>query len=291
MSPVTFRRLLTRGDLPDSDGGLYNPSVVAGADGRLRVLVRREADYTWERPSFPTFVDIETLAHETLHPEGFDGSRIEDCRIFSWHGMLLASHVDYVCQHRRAVYPVRQRLSVVNGDRLQRWDDWLLPVPMQRVEKNWVLASNGDDLFCVYSLDPLIVCRRADHGWELLHRDETGLTKAFGKELHNSIHLVPFDNGYLGLWHFIKAGTRSTYVTGAYWLDAELKLGKTSSVLLDGSWVQQDVYKPGVCYVSSAVIAGETLYLFYGEGDAHTGVVTLPITDLRRALGGPLGVR
>lgn len=250
------------------------------------MLVRRELDYTWKRPSFPTFVDAETRAYQTLRVVGFHpGRRIEDCRLFPWRNLVLAAHVDYACVNGRVVYPVAQRLSVVQEDRLMKWDEWALPVPPKRVEKNWVLASNGDELFCVYSLDPFVVYRRtADFRWECLHNYETGLTSTFGKELHNSTHLVPFDNGYLGFWHFIKSGTRSTYLTGAYWLDAELRLAQVTPVLIDGSWVQQDVYKAGVCYVSSATISGDHVSLWYGEGDAHVGVATLPVALLRSEL-------
>jgi hypothetical protein len=291
MIDVTFRRLLTRGDIPESGGGLYNPSVIAEPDGRLRILVRREVDYTWKQPSFPTFIDWDTRTHETVSTVGFTG-RIEDCRLFQWQGQLLVTHVDYLCPNGRVAFPVQQRLSVIDEGRLLKWDDWILPLPMQRMEKNWVLASNGDDLFCVYSLDPFVVCRRvAPQTWAVCHRYASGLTAALGKEPHNSTHLLPFDDGYLGFWHCIKAGTRSTYVTGAYWLDADLRLVNVTPAFLDGSWVQQDVYKPGVCYVSSAVIKGHTLHLFYGEGDAHSGVATLPVESLRSALGRSDGFR
>ena len=71
---VTFQRLLTRGDLPDSDGGAYNPSVWRDAkDGQLRMLVRREVNYLWDQPSYPTLVDPETKAHTTLIPVGYQG--------------------------------------------------------------------------------------------------------------------------------------------------------------------------------------------------------------------------
>jgi len=286
IAPVTFQRLLTRGDLPESDGGLYNPSVVAGPDGHLRMLVRREADYTWKRPSFPTFVDCQTRAHETLRPIGFQpGARIEDCRVFAWRGSLLVSHVDYLCPDGRVAYPVKQRLSVIDGDQLLPWDAWNLPVSTKRVEKNWVLVSTADDLFCVYSLDPFVVCRRVRTGaWEMLYGYCSGLTKAFGKEPHNSTHLLPFDGGFLGFWHFIKPGTRSVYVTGAYWLGPDLKLAMVSGALLDGGWVANDVYKPGVYYVSSAIVQGAEVKLFAGEGDAHCSVATLPVETLRAEL-------
>lgn len=283
--PVTFRRLLTRGMLPDSDGGLYNPSVWTDLDGTQRLLVRREMDYTWQRPSFPTVVDTVSWQGTTLAFEGFDAkSRIEDCRAFRWREHVLVTHVEYVPGPGQIIY---QRLSKKIGDALEKWDPWALPrhVPIRPVEKNWVLGSNGDDLFMVYSLDPLIVCRRVRDGiWKLVHGYPTGLTKAFGKELHNSTHLLPFDGGYLGFWHYI---LDRSYVTGAYWLDAAFHLRRRSPILVDGAWVQGNVYKAGVCYISSAAIEGDDVKLYYGEGDSHSGVATIAISDIRSVLTSP----
>ncbi len=283
---VTFKRFLTRGDLPDSGGGLYNPSVFSLPDGSQALLVRREVDYTWTKPSFPTVVDLATKADITLTPTGFqDGARIEDCRAFNWGSAILVSHVDYVCVKGRVSGFVKQRLSYIADDKLVKWDDWDLPVPLRKIEKNWVLASDdAGRLFTIYSLDPLIVCRRSSDGQWIRHRTDvtTGLTEAFGKPPSNSTHLIPFDGGFLGFWHYFKP--RSTYITGAYWLDADFRLAKRSDALIDGSWVQEDIFKPGVYYVSGATIKGDDLLLWAGEGDAHSSVATMSVSDLRLSL-------
>lgn len=300
--PLTFRRLLSRGDLPGSDGGLYNPGAWVDAAGQLHLLVRYEADYTWTKPCHAVpmtpFSDILQpppppppeacftapwrSADHALLPIGFStGTRLEDFRPFVWQDQVLVSHVVY---RPGTGEPVRQALSKIEGNHLVRWDDWALPLPLQPIEKNWVCLPDTNGIWCVYSLDPLLIFFRpsADRApWTLAVRQDTGLTKAFGKPLRNSTHLLPFDGGYLGFWHYI---LDRSYVTGAYWLDDQLRLAARTPILIDGSWVQGDVYKPGVCYVSSAIQRGEEILLFYGEGDAHTGVATIQADDLRRVL-------
>lgn len=274
---VAYDRLLSRGEIDGSNGGLYNPGWAH--NGQL--LVRREVDYTWEQPSYPTMVDLETKIAKTLTPVGFpEKARLEDCRIFKWRDHTLVSHVEYVRGPGATVY---QRLSKIEDWNLVAWDRWeQIPTPRMNVEKNWVLASDGDDLFCVYSLDPLIVWRRVRQGiWKLVQHYQTGLTRSFGKPLHNSTHLVPFDGGYLGFWHYI---LDRSYVTGAYWLNTDWQLLKRTPILIDGSWVQDDVFKRGVVYVSHAEVLKEHVRLYYGEGDAHCGVATLATFDLRRLL-------
>jgi predicted GH43/DUF377 family glycosyl hydrolase len=122
----------------------------------------------------------------------------------------------------------------------------------------------------------------------MVHGYPTGLTERIGQPPRNSTHLVPFDDGCLGFYHyFVRDQGAYVYRTGAYWLDEHLKLEKWSDVLVDGSWARgTDLYKPGVVYVSSALIDGEMVRLFYGEGDSHSGVATIPVQMMREALRG-----
>ena len=44
MPDVLLRRILSRGDLPGSDGGIYNPGALLTDEG-IVLLARREIDY------------------------------------------------------------------------------------------------------------------------------------------------------------------------------------------------------------------------------------------------------
>ncbi len=233
--------------------------------------------------------DLTTRYLLSLPPRGHDtDARIEDVRPFAFGQEVLFAHTRWK-PHDRS-YPIRPVLSrldytVPNGQvtcHLERYDDWNLPILPTPVEKNWVLLEHGGTLFTVYSLDPLTLFMRTAAGhWVLYASTPNGWAHALGKPPRNSTHLLPFHGGYLGWWHII---LDQTYVHGAYWLDGDLQLKARTGVLFDGSWVRDDVYKAGVLYVSSQLIQDEQILLFYGEGDAHSGVATLRTDDVLEAL-------
>lgn len=295
------RRLLTRGVTQDalggSDGGLYNPGAYLRHDGTFGLVVRREFDYSWTQPCIPhwfTFTNaFRLIEHCPLTPTGHDtDARLEDFRPFRYEDDLLVAHTRWKPHDRQ--YPIKPVLSKLNamGGLLTRYDDWLLPLPYAPVEKNWILLERHDGLLAtVYSLSPLVIYTRSVEGvWYLSHFESNDWEKSLGKPPRNSTHLLPFRDGYLGWWHTILDGA---YVTGAYWLNADLKLVARTGILLDGHRlpdVDGDVYKPRVLYVSSQVITmdrfgQEAVFLFYGEGDAHSGVITVSTADIAFALG------
>lgn len=274
------RRLLERGDLPGSDGGLYNPGAWLDG-GRIEVVVRREIDYRFtpivhaER----IVLDAATLAvveHATLARRGFpDDARIEDFRPLRFRGETLCVHT---MVHGGTIRPVLSRVT-------DRTIEWLgpieLPLATTPIEKNWVLFVHEGELHCLYRLDPLTIFARDARGrWHLRRRVDNGWGDRFPGMLSNSANLVPFGGGHLGFWHSIVDGR---YVQGAMLLDDRLDLASTTGTLLDGREVVTG-HKPGVLYVSSLVALGGKVLAFYGEGDAHTGVAVFDARELADAL-------
>jgi predicted GH43/DUF377 family glycosyl hydrolase len=274
------RRLLERGDLPGSDGGLYNPGAWLDG-GRVQLVVRREIDYRFtpivhaERVA----LDAATLAvvdHATLVRRGFpDDARIEDFRPLRFRGETLCVHT---MVHGGTIRPVLSRLA----DRAIEWQGAIdLPLATTPIEKNWVLFIHEDELHCLYRLDPLTIFARDARGrWRLRKRVDNGWGDRFPALLSNSANLVPFDGGHLGFWHSIVDGR---YVQGAMLLDDRLDVASTTGVLLDGRDSVQG-HKPGVLYVSSLVVHEGRVLAFYGEGDAHTGVAVFDARELAHAL-------
>lgn len=279
--PVVHRRLVSRGELPGSSGGVFNPGAVL--DGSTLLLVaRREVDYrgTPDVQAERVRIDADTfalLAHDTLVKASYlAGSRIEDFRCLHFDGMLLAVHS--LAQDRR-IKPV---ISRVTGDRLEPFDALDLPIPVAPVEKNWVLFEREGRLHCLYKLDPLTIFVRTGPGaWELVKEEENGWSDAYPRFLSNSVNPIPFDGGYLGFWHTIL--TTSRYVQGAYRLGPDLSITHRTGILLDGAEVR-DGYKPGVLYVSALVAHRDRVLAIYGEGDAHTSVAIFDATSLAEEL-------
>lgn len=293
MIPHTTHRLLSRGDLPDSGGGLYNPGAWQDpSTGFIHALIRREVDYTWTQPCYATPIQVlqpDLPAYDSdqlaLTPIGHAPTeRLEDLRPFVWQDQVLVSHVAYTPRSGGAV---RQRISRLEGDQLVRWDDWLLPQPLAPIEKNWALLHANDALTMIYSLSPLwIYAKHWRSGeWQMKVAAPNDWAKDLGKPPRNSTHLLPWRDGYLGFWH---TQFDRSYVTGAYWLDQQLRLRRRTGILFDGQDVQVDadptLYKSGVRYISSYVDRGADLWIFAGVGDAHSEVIVVGADEVDRRL-------
>jgi hypothetical protein len=278
--PAARRRLLERGDLPGSDGGLFNPGAWLDGD-RLVLVVRREIDTRGSAVVHAERVvlDAATLAlrsHNTLARRGFpDGARLEDFRPLRFRGETLCVHT---LVHAGTIRPV---LSRVTDDAIVSLGPLALPVATSRIEKNWVLFEHEGELHCLYRLDPLTILVRGARGrWRVRKRADNGWGDRFRGMLSNSANLVPFDGGHLGFWHSIVDGR---YVQGALLLDDRLDIACATGVLLDGRDAAPAL-KPGVLYVSALVVHGGRVLAFYGEGDAHSGVAVYDAAALAAAL-------
>jgi predicted GH43/DUF377 family glycosyl hydrolase len=277
---VAHRRLVSRGDIPGSAGGVYNPGAVL-VGSLVLLLCRREIDYRFSTVVFPEsfHVDPDTLAvvgRHTLSKGRYPaGCRIEDFRCIDFDGMLLVAHS---LVGRERIKPI---ISRVIDKHIEPFDDFALPIDIGRIEKNWVLFEKDGQLHCLYKLDPLtILVRRTDGSWRLVKEEENGWADGFERTLSNSTNLIPFMGGYLGFWHTI---LRGRYVQGAFLLDHDLAIKYRTGILLDGAQVR-DGYKPGVLYVSALVEHVGRILAFYGEGDAHTSVAVFDAAALAEEL-------
>lgn len=280
MPATPRRRLLSRGDLPGSDGGLYNPGAVLDGD-RIELVVRREIDYRFTTLAHAERVvldaaDLALVEHRTLARRGYpDDARIEDFRPIRFRGETLVVHT--------LVRPgsIRPVLARATDRELELVGPLELPLATTPIEKNWVLFVHEDELHCLYRLDPLTVFARDRRGrWHLRKRVDNGWGDRFPGMLSNSANLVPFDGGQLGFWHSL---VDERYVQGAMLLDDRLDLACATGVLLDGNDAARG-YKRGVLYVSSLVVHGDRVLAFYGEGDAHSGVAVFDARALAGAL-------
>lgn len=277
---IVRTRIVSRGDIPGSDGGIYNPGAVAGDEG-IVLLARREIDDRFTSVAHPEVivVDPESFAmvsRRTLLRRGYPaGSRVEDFRLLRHAGQLIAVHTLVRPDGR-----IRPMISVVGERALEPWDALELPIATSPVEKNWVLFDTGGVLHCLYRLDPLTIFARERGRWRLVKRRDNGWSGDFRGMLSNSANLVPFGGGHLGFWHSIVDGR---YVQGAMTLTSDLEIGSATGVLLDGHDAAAG-QKPGVLYVSSLVVVGDRVLAFYGEGDAHCGVASIDAADLAGAL-------
>ena len=271
----------------DARGGLYNPGAWRlRPDAPTQVLLRREAAYPFlKRPSLVPLYWCEspgilgTVLQETTIIGHHADARLEDFRPILFQDQVIVAHTS---ARDDQIKPV---LSLFDPEArtLTRWDDFHLPIRLAPVEKNWVLATDGDTLYTVYALDPFTVFFfDTGHVWRRARLPyRTDWNAAVGKPPRNSCNLLPFAGGYLGWWHLI---FDRWYVQGAYWVDWEFSDLRRTGILFDGQDVT-DGFKPGVLYLSSQVDRGDRLELWFGEGDAFTSVATVEKREIAERLG------
>ncbi|MEO8487711.1 MAG: hypothetical protein ABI585_15395 [Betaproteobacteria bacterium] len=281
MTPTATRhRIVSRGDLPGSDGGVYNPGAIVEGDA-IVLIARREIDYRFTSivHAERIVVDPRTLdvvAHRTLRRIGYsDDARIEDFRSIRHRGETLVVHTMVHADRIRPVLARADETSITFVGELE------MPFATTRIEKNWVLFEHHGELHCLYRLEPLTILAREGGGrWRVCKRDHLAWPTGFPASLSNSSNLVPFEGGHLGFWH---ARVDERYVQGAMLLDEKLDIVAATGVLLDGRDAAPG-QKAGVLYVSSLVVHDGRVLAFYGEGDAHTGVAILDAAALADAL-------
>ena len=291
-------KILTQGQLPNSAGGLYNPGVLKFGEERM-ILVRHEKDYNFTNDVGATMVigkidELKNGAEPTVYylkKTGFPlNSRIEDHRLFRYNDDLYSCHtlvVDWNGSSNvepRLITPVISKIS----HQEIRFFDWLeLPIKQKRVEKNWQMFTWKDDLYCLYSLDPLIIFKLVGFSWKAIKEEENGLIDLVKKSLpgcgYLSLSAVTLwgDQFVLGFWH--------TYVgniihQGAFILDMNaLDITEFTPTLLDGTeW--NDGFKKGICYVSGLIVNDEVIEVWCGEADSHTCLLEMPKNELTNIL-------
>lgn len=281
MIASTRHRLIARGDLPGSDGGVYNPGALMTDEG-IVLLARREIDYRFtpivhaER----IVLDPDSLAlrsHRTLVRRGYpDGARIEDFRLMRHAGEILAVHT---LVHGGRIRPMLSRLTERH---IEPAGSLIMPFEVEPIEKNWVLFEHRGVLHCLYSLDPLTILAREGGVWRVVRRTHNGWADRFVGMLSNSTNLIPFRGGHLGFWHSI---VDRRYVQGAMMLDDRLDLVAATGVLIDGGDIRRG-HKPGVLYTSALVEHAGRVLAFHGEADEHVGVTIFDAEALAAELEG-----
>lgn len=164
------KRLISLGDLPNSQGGIYNPGAVLFG-GKIVIVCRRESNYEaykgryFDYPVYPTLLIqnpvtdvVERIA--TLEQVGFfeafgKNHRIEDFRPFVFNDEIFVGHV--VIYEKAPGFNVT--IQVISRLDLEKNTLTLssipkLPVPTNIVEKNWVYMDeeDGGQLHCIQNL-------------------------------------------------------------------------------------------------------------------------------------------
>lgn len=291
-------RIVSLGDIPNSNGGFYNSSALKNGNQRI-VLGRHEKDYNFTNDVKATLLigDIHQIKKGNyeitiLKKVGFPvQSRIEDFRLFKhqdelyctctlvlgWNGM--ANSIGSA-----SIFPI---ICKIEENKIILFDYLDLPLKRKPIEKNYICFSYKDELYCVYSLDPLIIFKHHGFSWRAVKEEENGLNHIVQNRLPGAGYLslsaiTHFrDQFMLGFWHSYVGGVIHQ---GAFILNMDtLDITEFTAPILDGKDFT-DGWKKHICYVSGLVVNEDNVEVWIGECDSHTSMIELNKKDLTNIL-------
>jgi hypothetical protein len=160
-------------------------------------------------------------------------------------------------------------------------------------EKNWLIHRRDQQLFLFYSVQPWRVFQAdgIQRHWQLMHHQPLALPEGLQGPLRNSAH--PFAlhdrNGDRGLGLVVHRRRKHSYIYDQYLIllstdtlepqqiSREPILSVNTQAMAHDPGFRKN---PGVCYVSSVLVQGNEVRLFFNLFDCRTCVLALAMADL-----------
>lgn len=250
------------GDLPNSDGGIFNPDGKI-VDGKLIVLARKEKNFDAYKNKYTLSTAIPCVNFD-LDLNVSLGYRIEDFRAFVWNSELWSG---FSCVGKESTWIGISKLKYL-GSAMQRI---YLPIKTEKIEKNWVFFEHNSQLCCIYSLQPYRLFFYMDDSWN----EYEGLKKLDfdwfhkGHPICNSTNPIDIGAWYLTMFHTKENGI---YFHGACLIDKEtLQIAyytKNSIHIIDEAKGLHDdlIYVSGSVYLERQQI----VRIYFGAADFHS---------------------
>ena len=274
--PVNVKTLYRRGEVPNSNGGIFNPSAFTTSENIELTIFRMEQSHNplkgYMNESAIPFVRVgyNGVYEETqLELKGFsNGCRVEDFRLFGHKNIVYCSHT-VIEKNLRKGMVARIGLSQVLEKTLKL--NFLVDLPIQQkaVEKNWLFFFDNEDMYCIYSLEPYILFKFDNNEWFSVPKNQPKFNWKHEGFICNSTHPILINDFYLVLFH---TKENSVYFHGACLLDKQTKeIVHISKKCIPIKTCNEGI-QPGLNYVSGAQYLKDKniIRLFIGEGDSHS---------------------
>lgn len=218
--------------LPKYNYSAMNPSIITTPDGKILMiqrtvnyLIREDGSYDMRGDSAIRTVNylIEFDANyniiskkEILPPENLPAPKYslvigwEDCRLFSWKNELWCTGTVRELTDDGWCNIVLSKIENVD-DQYCRFANYRIIEPNfkeKQHEKNWMPLITGDNLYFLYSCDPV---RVIDYHGNLISQQESTIAS---DSFRGGGSLIPFDNNWLAVIHesHVMADNRRTYM-------------------------------------------------------------------------------
>lgn len=271
IQPEKRRTLYRRGELLNSDGGVFNPSALIHK-GELVTVYRKEAGIEknmYIGTSSIPHIEYQSGESKELKIDIDSSLRVEDFRIFEHRGMLMFGH-----SVGKNIYTTNVEckcgLSVSNDGYLHYMGVPDLPVSTNKVEKNWTFFSEGERLFCLYKLSPYTLFYSDDLiTWRRFAVGEKKLKWVNDKFISNSSNPILIGDSYLVFFHSLTG--QGGYYHGACLIDAKTKQLTHFTPRALNIVSGKEGLMPKITYVSGAVYFKDrdVVRVYCGEADSH----------------------
>lgn len=265
IEPITKGTFFRAGELPNSDGGVFNPDALDNGLTIFRKELNLDVYKGYSGTTGIPHVTYEGRSKE-LKMVGFpEGLRIEDFRLFE-HGFDIMCNHTLVYKDKPNDRHIACGLSVINGDEIQFWQVPKLPIKTGRTEKNWVYFSDGY-IHLIYSVNPYLLFKYDGKDWVQCEVESPQLEWFHkGEYLCNSTNPILVGEHYLMFAHTKQA---MRFFQMAILIDKNSKeiTHYTRNSIPLRNIVTDGIHK-GLFYLSGSVVMGDKLRLLFGEGDS-----------------------
>lgn len=293
ITTLSKKTIARAGDLPNSDGGAFNPSATFYGDrsgGEMMRIIRKEKGIesnayigTTAIPHLQSWIvqgnESSGFLSDELKMMNFpEHKRVEDFRLFMSEGYDMASPTIF-CSHSIVTESTTSNLqaqtciSIIEHGELVFHSIPALPIKTKKAEKNWVFFCENDKMYCLYSISPyLLFSSSAEDNyttWTPVDVQQTTIDFFHPRFLCNSINPIRInDEYYLAMFHTKESGI---YFHGAALINAKTKQidYHTYNSILIKDPAKATGFQRGLVYVSGALLMGNTLQIYFGEGDSH----------------------
>lgn len=279
----TLKCLARAGELPNSDGGVFNPDGIIAPNGELFVIVRKEKNLDAYKKTYTHNTAIPHVLGYDDMPQIFADYRAEDFRLFCANGTVYSN---FTCVDRQNTYIEIADISKITKLCLSLGFPMEINIPIKtnKVEKNWVFFECGKTLYCIYSLSPYRVFHFSKEVWveeEVNQYPFDWFHK--GQQISNSTNPIDIGEFYLMFFH---TKEKSVYFHGAVLIDKvslEIKHATKNSIhIMSNAKGLQD----GLVYVSGSVyLERENIVrVYFGEADWNAWQIDFNKGELAEAI-------
>lgn len=280
--PHTRRTLYRAGELPNSDGGIFNPDGIIYQRKHYEIF-RKESSYDLYKHRYSKTSAIPHMNIGELTVHGWDGLRLEDFRLFS-HYLLFCNHT--VAYPERGVKLQGQQydkitcgVSIIDVKKKTLTKVCIPSVGKGNLEKNWVYWFNRD-AYLLYSLKPFILYKTTNWNEWTEIKTKNNLKWFHDKQICNSTNPIEVDGFLLMFFHTKEQGI---YYHGALLMDKKgnVKHQTKKPIMVTG---RNDGMQKGLHYISGSCLIGNTVRVYVGENDSHAYTIDFNKKDLIKAI-------